>query len=549
MMKHVGFLFAAPLIFAPVQSVLAQARPDAGTLQRQIERERKLTLPPKAAADKHKDPTALAATPGVVFTVNSFRFLGNTLLTTEQLARMTAHYTGKTLGYSEIQQVTVELANAYRQAGWVVRVYLPQQEVSEGIVTLQIIEAVFGGTQLEGAAPSRVKQSQLLDAIKAAQAQGSPLNADQLDRALLLLDDLPGISVSGSLQKGQGNNETALALKVSDEAMVNGELVIDNTGASATGVNRATGSLSVNSPFGFGDLATANLIYSRGSQYGRLSYSIPVSDEGWRVGANTSYLKYNLVTSDFKLLDALGSSSSVGLDAYYPLIRSRKKNVYLGLHALEKHFNNEANHSTTARYAIDELSLGLNGNLFDQLGGGGANAAGLTLTQGRVDLGHLDFSENATIQGAFTKLNYNLSRQQFLTDNIAFFAALSGQIASKNLDSAEKFYLGGAYGVRAFGTSEGGGANGHLVSLELRWNLMRALTVTAFLDSGSVINKRDSLTNTEQHAYQLKGAGLAINWQPSASLNVSATWARPIGNKQDGSLDKNRWWLTASLPF
>lgn len=549
MKKHVSLLFVAPLMIVPFQTILAQSRPDAGALQQQIERGRKPTLPPKAASVKHANPAEMTAPPGVVFTVNSFRFLGNTLLSNEQLAQLTAHYAGKTLGYAEIQQATIAVANAYREAGWVVRSYLPQQEISDGIVTIQIIEAIYGGAQLEGTPPSRVKQSQLYDAISAAQAQGSPLNADKIDRALLLLDDLPGISVSGSLLKGKGNNETALALKASDEAGINGEITIDNTGASATGENRAAANLAFNSPFGLGDLATADLIYSQGSQYGRMSYAVPVSHDGWRVGANSSYLKYNLVTGNFKLLDARGTSSSLGLDAHYPLVRSRKKNLFLGVHYLKRRFNNEANHTVTARYAIDEFSLGLNANLFDRLGGGGANAAGLVLTQGKVDLGRLDLSENTTIQGAFTKLNYNLSRQQALSENLALFASLYGQVANKNLDSAEKFYLGGAYGVRAFATSEGGGADGYLASLELRWNLVRNFTITGFFDCGRVNNKRDNLANTTQDAYKLRGAGLAINWQPTTSFNVSATWAHPISNNQNSSLDKNRWWLTASLPF
>ena len=36
------------------------------------------------------------------------------------------------------------LAAAYREAGWVVRAYLPQQDIAGGTVTIQIVEAIFG---------------------------------------------------------------------------------------------------------------------------------------------------------------------------------------------------------------------------------------------------------------------------------------------------------------------------------------------------------------------------------------------------------------------
>jgi hemolysin activation/secretion protein len=265
-----------------------------------------------------------------------------------------------------------------------------------------------------------------------------------------------------------------------------------------------------------------------------------------------------LVADDFTGLDAAGTSSTLGLDASYPLIRSRLKNLYLGLSYTHKRFDNTANHATTTRYGIDDLSVGLNGNLFDKLGGGGANAAGITLTQGTVDLGSLDLSEDARLDGAFTKLGYFLSRQQLITGNVSAFAAISGQAAGENLDSAEKFYLGGAYGVRAYPANEGGGSDGQLANLELRWRLPRNFTLAGFYDWGRVRVNHDNYANTNPNSYDLKGAGLALAWQASPAVNIKATWARRIGdnpnptasgNDQDGSLHKNRWWLTASLSF
>ena len=59
-------------------------------------------------------------------------------------------------------------------------------------------------------------------------------------------------------------------------------------------------------------------------------------------------------------------------------------------------------------------------------------------------------------------------------------------------------------------------------------------------------------------SYGLSGSGIALGWQGPAGLNLKATLARRHGNNpnpaangkdQDGSLDMNRLWLTASLPF
>ena len=48
------------------------------------------------------------------------------------------------------------MVSAYREAGWIAQVYLPEQDVNEGTITLQVIEARFAGVRLEGELPKRV---------------------------------------------------------------------------------------------------------------------------------------------------------------------------------------------------------------------------------------------------------------------------------------------------------------------------------------------------------------------------------------------------------
>jgi hemolysin activation/secretion protein len=555
-MRNFSLLPAIALVAGHAAGIAAQ--PDAGALQQQIESERRPALPPSAIPVTPSEPALQKTSPGGVVTVKAFQFAGNTLLSSEALAREVASYLNRPLQFAELQQAAAAVANAYRQAGWLVRAYLPEQDVSSGTVTIQIVEAVFGGAQPAGDPPLRVRMAQLLGTIDAAQPKGAPLNADKLDRALLLLDDLPGVAVSGSLQKGLGENETALVLKAADEPLLRGEVGLDNAGSRSTGQERLTGTLFVNSPLGIGDQVAANLIHTLGSDYGWMAYSAPLGSDGWRIGVSASQLHYKLVADDFMGLDAHGTASTLGLDANYPLIRSRLQNLYLGISFTQRTFDNQANGSTSSRYGIDNLALSLNGNLFDKLGGGGANAAGVTLTQGDVNLGTIDTAETAQLNGGFSKLNYYLSRQQVVTDRVSAYAAFSGQAADKNLDSAEKFYLGGAKGVRAYPANEGGGADGQMVTIELRWRLPQNLILTGFYDWGSVRVNRDNTANANPNSISLKGAGLSLAWQAGFGLNLKATWARRIGDNpnptatgrdQDGSLDKNRIWLTASLPF
>ena len=541
-----AFVFLPPLVFA-------QATPDAGSLLQQIERNRSTQFPKRNAPDKPAEPAALQALDGASITVTGFRFAGNTLLSTELLNAAVADYLNHPLDFNQLQAAAAAIANAYRQAGWVVRAYLPKQDITEGLVTIQVVEAVFGGAVLEGAEPSRFSMATLLARIDLLQARDQVLNADKIDRALLLADDLPGIAVTGFLRPGDKADSTELVLRVADKTLATGEITIDNAGSRSTGQSRFNETLTLNSAAGLGDLTSFNFMVTEGSEYARFAYSVPVGLEGARLGASASGMRYHVITPEFILLSSHGKSETTGFDYSYPVVRSRLRNLYFNFGYDSKRFHNEASLSVQSDYAVDVATLGLNGNSYDNLGGGGAITASLAWSSGTIDLKKLESGENSALGGSFYKWRYNLTRQQILTNTLALYASYGGQWAPGNLDSSEKFFLGGANGVRAYPASEGGGSAGQLANLELRLRLPEDFLLTAFSDWGHVTNF-DSAPS-----YSLKGFGFSLAWSSSSGMSLKLTAARrsgdnpnPIassGRDQDGSLVSNRFWVSASIPF
>jgi hemolysin activation/secretion protein len=238
--------------------------------------------------------------------------------------------------------------------------------------------------------------------------------------------------------------------------------------------------------------------------------------------------------------------------------------VYLSLGLDHKRFDNQSAGVTATNYKTTAATLGVSGNLFDDYGGGGGNSASALLVHGRVDLAGSpnEAADAASTRsaGSFGKLRYSLSRQQVLSPAVSLFVSFNGQLASKNLDSSEKFYLGGSGGVRAYPGSEGGGSEGRIVAVELRTRVAETVNVTAFVDHGSVrVNKNNDITGAAtQNHLALKGVGVSVGWTAPLGIGVKATLARRLGsnpnptatgNDQDGSLTKTRLWLQASLPF
>jgi hemolysin activation/secretion protein len=99
---------------------------------------------------------------------------------------------------------------------------------------------------------------------------------------------------------------------------------------------------------------------------------------------------------------------------------------------------------------------------------------------------------------------------RLLGGDTLLWLALAGQQASKNLDSSEKFSLGGPTNVRAYPTGEASGDEGWRGTLELRHSLAASVQGVLFYDFGSVkINKTPFAILANDR--QLAGAGFGVN--------------------------------------
>ena len=528
----------------------AQTAPDAGSLRQQIERQLPApSLPASSDPLKTPEPTPLVLPTDVRLTVKRFAITGNTLIAEDRLLPRVQSWLGRPVGFAELQEAMRAVAQAYREAGWIVRTLLPQQDVTEGVVTIQVIESRFAGSRVESPQAKRVRPERLNRFIEAQQKKGEPLNARALDRALLLADDLPGVTLTGALEPGQNHGETGLVLQAQDEPIFDAELGIDNWGSRSTGARRLFASGTYNGIRGVGDRARIDLVDTTGSVFFRMGYTTPIGYDGWQLGVNGSWFDYKLTSGDFAGLNGMGDSGSLGVDLSYPLIRSRLHNLYFTTGLDQRRYRNDANDVRQSEYSVTAANIGLVGNLYDRWGG--INNMNVAFVGGRVRQGALQPAENPALNGGYGKLRYALSRLQMIDSRLSLYTAVSGQYANDRLDSSERFYLGGPTGVRAYPVNEGSGSRGVLATVELRLRLPAGFTMAPFYDYGSVSNP-DTGPN-----YSLKGGGLAVGWTGPYRVGLKGSVAvrhgrnpnrTANGRDQDGSYDKVRFWLQASVP-
>lgn len=543
---------------------LAQQVPDAGTLLRENERQ-KAQLPKPTLRAIPADPTQLKKS-DLRITVKAFKITGNSLIPEAELQAVLAPWLGKEAGYAELQKAVDAVAEAYRKRGWFARPQLPAQDVTEGTVTIHVAEARLGAVQIDDQGkPLRTQKDFILRSMTARQQPGEPLNQDHLDRATAILNETPGIAASTALGAGARSGETNAIVKVMDKSPLSAVALADNQGARSTGENKLTVSGSLDNLYGIGDQIQANANYSDGNAYLKFGYSRPVGFDGLRLGASASVMEYQLL-GDLASMKALGNAQTYGVNGTYPWLRGSAANVSLAFSYDHKHYYNEANGSVTSDKTLNAVTLALSGDVLDGLGAGGLTQWSLNATGGQVGLGAtpsnaLADQNGPRTAGGYAKLAYSLSRLQRLTANATLWASINGQWAANNLDSSEKMSLGGPSGIRAYPVIEGTGDDGWTATVESRHTLRPNLQLSAFYDHGWVKQSHDPAytgsppTNTGS----FRGAGLGLSWSLPAGVSVKAIWARRIGanpfanplngKDQDGTLTKDRFWLTAIKAF
>ncbi len=572
---------------------VAQAQTDAGSiLQQQRTVPPSLDKLPKPAAPAQAEPSPLRDTGGQQVVIRSVQFSGHLdLATSEELQAQIQPLLKPSLSFGQMQQLTDTVTRHLKNKGWILaRAYLPEQDLSTGVLQITVqsgrIDSPDDGSGIEVAAknelqidPARIQKTFAGQVINTA---GNAVNAEDLERALLLVNDLPGVKAVTSLERGQTPGSTRLRIEAEQATPLSANVWVDNYGNRYTGQDRANASGLWNNPLHLGDQLGFMATKTRGVQLASATYSLPVGYSGLRTSASASDMRYEIGKEQAKL-GSKGEAQTANLEASYPLLRGREANINIAAKLEQKNLRDETGGLTVKNKRVTNRELSLSGDRFDQWLGGGISNFRVAKTFGRLDLSReatdlTNDQSTAQSNGSFEKWSYSFARLQKMTDALSFFISATGQAAQKNLDSSEKFILGGSSGVRAYPTGEGSGDQGWVSNIELRydWAQMRALgwgdvQIVGFYATGHTQLARTPWmavqpTASGSNRYSLSGAGLGLNLTKTGKYSVRLAWAHtlgsnpgrsipdpaagnPNGHNSDGKSDTSRIWLSALVNF
>ncbi|WP_338846414.1 ShlB/FhaC/HecB family hemolysin secretion/activation protein [Massilia sp. W12] len=529
-----------------------------------LQRERKGGVAALPAAP----PVAVAPpAPSLKFTPKGFRFTGNTVYTEAQLQALVADDIGKEVDFAGLEDIASKVKGHYTgNRYFLASVQLPRQELSDGVVTFQVFEGRVGKVNIvtplpKGATISEAQFKTMLSALK----PGDLITENSIESPLLKLNDLPGVEVKSTFSPGEEPGTANIALEIQPKPelrRLNGNLEFDNAGSRFAGEYRATLRANYLAPFGIGDILNLNttLAQTPTNVFGRLGYLAPVGPYGTRVGFNLSKLSYAL-GRNFKELNVNGAATLAELVAVHPFLRTKEYNL-VGQFGLEtKRLLDKQAQTEDQNKSIDSLKFQFNG---DYRGDGHVNTANLDLI-----LGNLKIKEKAQMDldqgrdgyhtaGRFAKINFNLSRlQQFkFNSRLEGMFTVSGQLASKNLTSAEKFTLGGANRVRGYPAGEGGGDQGFAASAELRYAmpdvkfLGAGLSLSAFADYGMVWRNRNpgqapqiSDAGANRRGLGAIGVGFKLGAPDEFLIRSDLAWGLSGPSTSDEGANRLRLWF------
>lgn len=549
-------VLTAALIALPLADVLAQVMPDAGHSLRDAERAPP-PLPPRQRLELNlPDEGATAPLPeGPRLRVRGFDIAGNTALDAAELTALLADLAGRELSLAELREGARRITRRYRERGYpLARAWLPQQEIADGLVRIEVLEGRYGEVRINNPAGLRAAALAPLAALR----PGEVVRAGPLERGLLLTRDLAGVEVRSTLQPGASVGTTDLAVDLLPGRFFSGGLEADNFGNRYTGEYRLSGRLEVNNPLGLGDQLSLRLLASDAAQlYGRLAWEGAAGPWGTRFGIGHAQMRYEL-DKDFAVLDAHGRARIHSAWLRQPLVRGRDVSLFLAIQFDAKRLTDEIDLFASRDEKRSRLwATTLHGNGADDWLGGGLSRAALTWSSGRLDLDDpasraLD-AVTTRSAGHFDKFSLSLARLQRLAGPFSLYGQFEGQWARDNLDSSEKFVLGGAYGVRAYPQGEAAGDQGWLAKLELRYALAPAWQLSAFTDHGAVRINRDPWA-AGRNERRLSGAGLAVEWTSGGAdsgwrAQASAAWKTGDEAATAGPARSPRLWLRLAREF
>jgi hemolysin activation/secretion protein len=501
-------------------------------------------------------PVFPASMKKVNFLLQRMVIKGSTIYGKRRFSRLFRRYLHKRINLEQVYIIAQKITNMYRNDGYILsKAVVPPQKIEGGVVQIDVIEGFVDRVVVQGQVrgPRR-----LLKEYRKGLLKSRPLKSRDLERYLLLVDDLPGVSVKSILTPSEHKQGATNLTLILDNKAYGGSLGMDNRGTKFNGPIQANAGVTGNSllknyeRIGLQGVVTAN---TDELQFFSGFYEQPISSEGTKLYFSASKSD-SVPGADLKDFEVVGESKTFTFKISHPFIRSRAKNLTGTLGYVHRNSTTDILQTLDSEDRLRIVNLGLSYDFVDAYRG--VNLVSFNLSKG-FDIFDSTKTGSANLtresgHSDFTKISGEMLRLQQLVPSWMLLSSVSWQYAFEKLLASEEFGVGGSQYGRAYDSSEITGDQGIAFKLELqrafqtKKKYLRDLQAYTFFDYGKIWNRIPTSTGLETE--DLFSMGLGVRFNVTEKLSGYLEWDKPLDQEVSAEGNKDgRFFFSLSARF
>jgi hemolysin activation/secretion protein len=449
----------------------------------------------------------------------------------------------KEISLLDARDIAERITTLYHSKGYLLsQAVVPPQDTASGTLKLRVVEGYISDVVIQGDVREN-SYRKLVEAYGDQIKARRPINESDLERYLLLMNDLPGATAGGMIRPSPTQPGAAELVVTFTHKAFEGSYTLDNRGTKYLGPLEHTGAFAANSLFGMYDRTLLRFMTTtpdKEMKYFEAQHTEPVGDNGAKLTLDASH-SHTEPGDALKPTQIVGDSDFLQAKLEQPFIRSRQAN--LTGRAMFDIRNSDTDVFRATELNEDKLRVARGGGSYDFTDRlFGIDVIDAQMSHGLNILGAtgsgIDRS-NAHGDSDFTKLNLDLSRTQPLPHDLSLLAAASGQFAFEPLLAAEQFTLGGPGFGQAYDPSELSGDQGLAGKAELRYSqspgkrYLNSYQVFTYYDIGRVWIRGGGPGADDKKSLASAGGGVRAVFTEnlSGNLDVGVPLTRPASNQ------------------
>ena len=495
---------------------------------------------------------------------------GNTLFDLDEISGLWEAELGSETTVLRLDEIASEVQSFFRQEGYVfARAALVQDGFPSGVATIRVVEGAIGTVTVEESAGDVGPVKSLLDDMAAKLAGVERPHISQLERVLLLMNDVPGITRATAIPRRSQTGQAGLIDVIInvERRPVSGVVFADSRQSPSAGQGLLGAAVEYSSYSSGADTTrlTATTSFWDGTedlserQVVQIEHSRHILADGLTVSARGLYSRSSL-GDDLEVLDISGEQFEFEIGADYPILRTRPLSINSFASFTLTESTNDIGNATLSDDSLRVFTVGLEGLMRDSTGFTGAE---LGVRQGIPALGSSEAGVGLPSRGdadpSATVFYGEIERDQQIYGPVSVYGRAAGQYSTRGLYASQEFQIGGTTFGRGFDPSEFTGDSGYGLSGEVRFTdgisglsffgseylLPRQFQIYGFFDYGSVFNN-DGDDNSELASYG-GGARLTLPQSVFLELEVAKPTAALARESADG--DSFRVFFSAQKQF